>query len=447
MTRELRLFYLYRLLATSYLYGPIFMLFEQSRGLAFGERMALGAIYSGVIIAVQIPTGVVADRLGRRLSMIVGAMLMIASCGIAIGAHGMAGFIVAEVLAAVSMAACSGADSAYLYDLLAVRGRQADYAARESVASAWHLVGSAVAFAGGGALAEIDMRLPYVATAVTALVAVVVAWMMCETPLATNRPTLVDWTKDISAAIRDTAKASRLAWLVGYSAVVFTLVTATKYVYQPYLDDRGMSFTQIGAVYAGGHVIGAITALRTQPLRARFGDDTLLWALLFALAASFVGLAGAEPGPWMLGLMAIQAIATGLYSPLTKPLLNAQISAIDTGRRASLLAVESIARRLVMGVFAVSAGLYGQANVMFICGAAGLLGLVVLATTMRGRSHERSRASTLTASGSRTRLPRRDGPNRSAHLLRVAGVSEESSGHRADARPSAGRGARARRRS
>ena len=46
MSRNLRLFYLFRLLATSYLYVPIFMLFQAGRGLSFFERLALGGIYS-----------------------------------------------------------------------------------------------------------------------------------------------------------------------------------------------------------------------------------------------------------------------------------------------------------------------------------------------------------------------------------------------------------------
>jgi hypothetical protein len=58
MSRTLRLFYLFRLLATSYLYVPIFMLFQAQRGLTFFEQLALGGIYSAVVVAVEIPTGV-----------------------------------------------------------------------------------------------------------------------------------------------------------------------------------------------------------------------------------------------------------------------------------------------------------------------------------------------------------------------------------------------------
>src|SRR5687768_13286355 len=96
MSRNLRLFYLFRLLATSYLYVPIFMLFQAARGLTFFEQLALGGLYSGVVILVSIPTGVFADRLGRRRSMMYGALTMVASCLIASSAHDFGTFALAE---------------------------------------------------------------------------------------------------------------------------------------------------------------------------------------------------------------------------------------------------------------------------------------------------------------------------------------------------------------
>src|SRR5262249_25661233 len=127
LAKNLRLFYLFRLLATSYLYVPIFMLFQEARGLSFFEKLALGGIYSAVIIAVEIPAGVFADRLGRRRAMMIGALVMIVSCLVAARSHAFVTFAIAESLAAISMALCSGADSAYLFDMLRGHGRESDY--------------------------------------------------------------------------------------------------------------------------------------------------------------------------------------------------------------------------------------------------------------------------------------------------------------------------------
>ena len=80
MARDLRLFYLFRLLATSSLWVPIFVPFMLSLGLSFRDIMIIGGIYSAVVIVVEVPTGAFADRLGRRPSMILGSLIMIASC-------------------------------------------------------------------------------------------------------------------------------------------------------------------------------------------------------------------------------------------------------------------------------------------------------------------------------------------------------------------------------
>jgi MFS family permease len=389
-----RRFYAFRLLATSYLYVPIFMLFQASRGLSFFESFALGAVYSAVVILAELPTGVFADRIGRRRSMLCGALAMVASCAIAIGARSFAAFAAAEALAALSMALCSGADSAYLFDLLLAQDRVHEYAQRESIASAWHLLGSAFAFAGGGLLASVDLALPYVATAIVAAAAAVVACTLpAERHIEPARDVLrgrkwseagfarlAGWTNQMRGAVAEVARNGRLAWLVGYSAVVFVLLRATVYVYQPYLDSRGFDSVDIGMLFAGAYVIASLVASRTHLLRRRFGDELLLWGLLAALAASFLGLA-ASRGPWMLALLVVQAVANGVYSPLTKPLLNAEIH--DSARRASILSVESMARRAATGLFAPLVGLAGQADGMVACGAIGAGGLLLLALSSK----------------------------------------------------------------
>ncbi|CAN5727389.1 MFS transporter [soil metagenome] len=380
--RSLRLFYVFRLLATSYLYVPIFMLFQEDRGLSYFERLALGGLFSAVIILVEIPTGVFADRIGRRRSMLIGALTMVASCLIATGAHGFGQFAIAETLGAISIALCSGADSAYLFDFLREHDRSHEYGRRESTASAWHLMGSAIAFAGGGLLAQVDLALPYLVTAGVAAVAAVVACMLHDDrPVADERfparLVLRSWGAQMRSALAEVARNPRLAWLVGYSAVVFVLLRATVYIYQPYLKERGLGPVAIGGLFAGVYVVASLVAYRTYRLRRKIGDETLVWALLAVLAVSFIGLAGAGNGPWMLALLVIQAVANGLYSPLTKPLLNAEIT--DSRRRAAILSVESMARRAAMGLFAPLVGLYGESDVMLLCGGVGLGGLVLLA--------------------------------------------------------------------
>ncbi|MEM9489731.1 MAG: MFS transporter, partial [Myxococcota bacterium] len=63
MARDIKLFYIFRLLATSYLWVPVSVLFPISRGLTFEQVMLLSAVYSIVVILVEVPTGALADRI------------------------------------------------------------------------------------------------------------------------------------------------------------------------------------------------------------------------------------------------------------------------------------------------------------------------------------------------------------------------------------------------
>lgn len=385
MARDLRLFYLFRLLATSYLWVPIFVAFMRSRGLTFEQIALLHALYSVVVLLVEVPTGALADRLGRRESMMVGALAMVASCLTAFTAHGFAAFAVAEVLAALSMALCSGADSAYLFDLLQGNRRGEEYPNRESAASAWHQAGSGLACAAGGLLGEIDLALPYLATALVSAAAFVSALMLrSERPARPRMRTrsvaaeLGVYMHHMRRSVRDVLTSRQLAWVIAYSAVVFVLLRSTVVLYQPYLDARGFSTAEIGFVYAGVYFLASFVARRADALRRWLGEETLIYGLLGSLSLSFILLNQFE-GEWApLCMLAVQAVANGLYSPLAKTMLNRHIS--DSDRRATILSVESIARRAAMGMFWPVAGTIGAASAMYLCGGIGFVGFFVLAT-------------------------------------------------------------------
>ncbi|HEU5057399.1 MAG TPA: MFS transporter [Kofleriaceae bacterium] len=389
MARDLRLFYLFRLLATSYLWMPISVTFMMAgRGLGWTEVMWLSAIYCGVVILVEVPTGALADRIGRRESMMAGCLAMVVSCLVAWHAESFAGFAVVQATAALSMSLCSGADSAYLFDLLQSHGRADEYPVREGTASAWHLAGHALAFAAGGALGEIDLVLPYLVTAGVAGAAFVVALFLRDEGINAPAPEeprpvgeeLRAYASVMGRALGDLFRNRRLLWIMGYSAVAFTLLKVTIDLYQPYLDSRGFSLTGRGLVFAGIHVLAALVATRAIALRRRFGEEALVWGVMGMLAASFLLLVQVS-GALVLVLLAVQAVASGLYSPLVKPMINREIR--ESGRRATVLSIESIMRRAAMGLFLLAAGLLGSTSAIYLCGAVGLAGGIVLWLTAR----------------------------------------------------------------
>jgi MFS family permease len=386
MARDLRLFYVFRLFSASYLFVPVAVVFALSRGLSLVEVMLLNTVYCTVVILTEVPTGALADRFGRRLTMMAGALCMVAACLTYAFSDGFAGFAVAEALAALSMTLCSGADSAYLFDLLNEHGRGDEYPRREGTASAWHQAGQALAFLAGGLLGASDLAFPYLVTAGVASVAFFIALFMREgrMPRVARAPSVREVLHHMQGSMRVVLRRGPLLWTIAYSAIVFLMLRATVYVYQPYLKASGFSIAETGMVFAAVYLVAAFVAHNFEALRARLTETTLVWTLLGTLVVTFFVL-GNMRGPLALVVMAIQAAANGLYSPLVKLMLQREIA--ESHRRATVLSVESMARRLAFGVFSPVAGFvmhaWGPGPGLMLCGLAGLVGMVALSAATR----------------------------------------------------------------
>ena len=363
-----------------------------SRGLSFEQAATLGAVYSAVLILAEVPTGAFADRIGRRRSMMLGALAMVGSSFVSYGAHSMATFGLAECLAAVSMSLCSGADSAYLFDFLQDRGAAHEYARRESVASAAHLVGAGVACAlGGSSPTSIWPCRTWRPPGSRAPPSIVSLFLHDDPPrAATHRPARhsarsmprLDPPHGRRGARRRPLGPAGLAGRL-FGGRVRAAPGRPSTSTSPTSTPESFSLPAIGLVFAGVYLVGAADRRAHRPLRRRFGDEVLLWALL--------GTPGRQLPAADRGLGAVGGRADRRPGVRDRPVLAAGQAAAQPRdrrlvRRATVLSVESIARRGAMTVFLPLAGLAGAASALTLCGVLGLGGLVVLALLAGGRS-------------------------------------------------------------
>ncbi len=387
LTRDLRLFNVYRFLSTSYLFMPVLVLFFVARGLDFTQIALLNSVYAVTAIVCEVPTGALADRYGRRFAMVLGSLMMAAGSLVDWHGRGFWTFALGEGLLALGMTLTSGADSAYLFDLLRSAGREHEYRRREGTATAAKLVGAAAALVAGGLLGRHDLASTYLVTAAVCATAAAVAWGMMERPFQ-REPDAGFWP-GMTHAARAVVSDRALRFAVFFSVLVFTLLRMGLYLHPAYLDHAGFSVAWIGGIMAALSIAGAIGAQRIDAIRRSIGESTLVWGLPLVMAATYFGL-GRWFAPWGIALLLMQSIVNGVFSPFSKELLNREIH--DSGRRATVLSIESMARRLVFGAFApVAGGLIdarGLGAGLWSCAAVGVVGggvLVLLAV----RRHQR----------------------------------------------------------
>lgn len=283
----------------------------------------------------EVPTGVFADRYGRKLSVIVGVLLIGASFALD-AVPNLAVILAAQVLIGVGWTFTSGADVAWITDEVGEDAARPLYAAGTRA----ELLASVAGIATGVGLGQLGLWVPLVGAAVA--YGILAAWLalrMPETaPVRTHEDRLT-----VAETVRRTRAQVRARPAVGVLlAVMLAAGLAGEGVdrlwqFHLFADEADESGTivAIGAVLATGLLVGALLAGAVERhLRA---DDPATPRRLVGLANAGVAVAVLllAVAPTAVALVGI--VASMAFRSASEPLVQAWVNrGADPATRATL---------------------------------------------------------------------------------------------------------------
>src|SRR3989339_224903 len=104
--------------------NAIITLFYLHRGLSIAQIVWLSGLFGAVSLFAEIPSGYMADHLGRKRTMLLGVAFMLASTAIHWFATDFFWFAVSFVFLSFSFSCFSGTEEALLYDTLKETGHE-----------------------------------------------------------------------------------------------------------------------------------------------------------------------------------------------------------------------------------------------------------------------------------------------------------------------------------
>ena len=182
-------------------------LFLLDAGLSFFEVFVANAAFSAGMVAFEVPTGVVADTLGRRVSFLLSVSVLAATTLIYVGLAEVDAGVVAFSLVSVAMGLgftfYSGAMEAWLVDALHVTGYAGAldtvFARGQQITGAAMLVGTV----GGGLLGQIDLSIPYLVRSALLVAVFVVAYaVMHDLGFTPRRVTVAELPAEVARNAR-----------------------------------------------------------------------------------------------------------------------------------------------------------------------------------------------------------------------------------------------------
>lgn len=348
---------------------PIVVLFYGAHGLNNSQVFILQAIYSISIVIWEIPSGYIADVIGRKRSMLLGGILGFVGYLIYSLSFGFWGFVAAELVLGVGKSMISGADSALLYDSLAYAKRKKDYNKYEGLTTSVGNFSEAVGGVAGGLLAAISIRYPYYAQAFVAFWAIPASLLLVEPPLHIGRRK-PQWS-DIFRIVKDTLHTNpKLRWNTLFSSFTGASTLTMAWMAQLYFSSANLPISWFGVVWTILNLVVGVSSMVAFKVEKRFGPIATVTGFTVMLSCSyfFMGLKIWLPG---LAFLVLFYIARGIATPTLKDYVN-RITESDV--RATVLSVRNFTIRII---FAVMGPIYGWCTDMF-----GLSAALFLAGTL-----------------------------------------------------------------
>jgi len=272
------------------LYFPISIwLFYYLRFLDFKEIGILTAVKLISSNLFEVPTGVFADVVGRKTSIVASFFLYgLVMFGFAnVSIFWM--FIALDVLKALSSAFFSGSLEALVYDSLKEEERESDYdkvvSNMESVA--W--TGLFLAAIGGGFAYYYWYRSPYIIQSILYVIAGVLALGLKEPKIDTQKFRLSEVIKVNFVGFRELFANLKISQLT----TVFVTLGAGYFFASEMLGisqakEYGMDSRGVGFLFGAGYIVSAIASQFYPKLKRMFGSRKLLYACTVILLASFL---------------------------------------------------------------------------------------------------------------------------------------------------------------
>lgn len=373
-----------------YFWGPAFFLYFTSV-LTLSQTIWLEAIYYIIVSVLEVPSGYLSDRLGRKIT------LMLSSGGLALAylifflGTSFHTFALAQAFMAIGFAFSSGTDTAFHYESLSEIGKQDEFGKREAKALRFSFVAGAVGALVGGALAVYDLKFIYGASFLTAIISFMILIKMKE-PRKLEKTTLpVSMSLNVYKLLKKSWD-KRFRFFTIYTVAMTVMIHLPYEFYQPYIEKSGGI---MGSSAKGTPILTGIHLAVTMFIGSwftRFGrgyqnrcrvKHVLISCAAFQLL--IIGVMALVVHP----VIAVLLIARTVSKAVSTPLINAEVAPLlKQSERSTFLSIHSLLGRLIYGIVLVIIPLftslfndrfYGTMVMAFIVGI--LLFISVLASS------------------------------------------------------------------
>ena len=331
--------------------------FYQSFGLTVSDFFLIQSLFSFAVVLFEFPTGYLADRIGHREALIAGSLFGALSWIMHALSSGFYSLLAAEVVLALAIALRSGADSALLYESMALAELPQSYKHTENKMNMISAASEASGAVLGGFLAAVSLVFPFWFRVGVECISCIAAYQL--TPVQkVHKKRAGSVLKDVGFILTYTAQHRQLRATILFCGVTAATTLTSIWFIQPYLNLASVDIYMYGIVWGILNASLVLFAWYAEQIEHTLGEYYTLLVLTVAPLFTFVLLALLPASLAIVSLFLVFYFVRSLNNSFGKAYI--QEHALDDAR-ASILSVQSLLFRLIFAMCGPVIGYIGTA--------------------------------------------------------------------------------------
>lgn len=291
LKKNIRILYAFSFFWLALVIIPVIVPFFATKGLSLADVFLLQSVFALSVLVFELPSGYVADVIGRRNALIIGSFFHGLGFTLLCFADSFAGLVLFEVTVGLGMSLLSGSDLSLLYDTqlalnLSQREKVRGIARQRLIKASAEGIASLLA----AALMVWSFDVLVYANAILAWVPLLLAIRLVEAPFQrlTNEHPLANFRR----ILRHLFYQDRLLRLTTLAVTFYGLATFyVVWLIQPYWEAFGIPLAAFGILWALKNFTVALAARVCAPLEERLGPVPVLLIMGILPVVGYLGMA------------------------------------------------------------------------------------------------------------------------------------------------------------
>ncbi|MBC7542045.1 MAG: MFS transporter [Candidatus Sericytochromatia bacterium] len=353
---DLTRLYVFGFLDNFWLSRAVWMLFLLSRGFTLTQVALCEALLHLTVVALELPTGSLADRIGRKYTLAMSCLCTIVAGSLYLYAPTMAALALGFIIDGAAASFRSSSQEALFYDSCQAMGRTRDYPRLYGQFSAVLKASMLIAEASGGKLSEWSFSSLYWIQMGMAALGMITILGVSERNGGAKQQVHRMPRHQVMASIRLIMGTPRLRFLFIYQAVFWSQVYLVVGYGQHLFAQLGVTRGAIGLVYAMASLAGIVSAHQAYRWERHLGEKRALMISFTSAILATLGFA-LLPAPWCFLFFVLHYLATDFMEPVLSDYVNREI---PSHSRAITLSFYSVVISLVTAILFPIVGMLAE---------------------------------------------------------------------------------------